>query len=56
MLKEAAERPLHTLENAPENDEAETPEEAAAMAEAWQEYREGKSLGTEELKRQLGLS
>ena len=29
--------PLHTLENAPEADEPETPEEAAAVAAAWRE-------------------
>jgi hypothetical protein len=54
-LKEAAEAPSHTLENAPIDDEPETPEEAAAVAEAWREHREGKSLTTEELKRELGL-
>ena len=56
VLKETAERPLYTLENAPEDDEPETPEEAAVVAEAWQEHRAGKGLSTEELKRQLGLS
>lgn len=54
ILKETAE-PLYTLENAPEGDEPETAEEAAAVAEAWREHREGKSLTTEELKRELGL-
>lgn len=44
-----------TLENAPEADEPETPEEAVAVAEAWREHREGKSLTTEELKKELGL-
>jgi hypothetical protein len=52
VLKETAE-PLYTLENAPEDDEPETPEEAAAVEEAWREYREGKSLTTEELIRLL---
>jgi hypothetical protein len=47
VLKETAERPLYSLENAPEDDEPETPEEAAAVAEAWREYRDGKSLTTE---------
>lgn len=51
VLKEAAERPLHTLENAPVDDEPETPEEAAAVAEAWREHRAGKSLSTEDVKR-----
>ena len=56
VLKETAEPPLSGLENAPEDDESETPEEAAAVAEAWREHREGRSLTTEELKRELGLS
>jgi hypothetical protein len=54
-LKETADRPLYTLENAPEDDEPETPEEAAAVAEAWREHEEGKGLTTEELKRELRL-
>lgn len=32
---------LFTLESAPEDDEPETPEEAAAVAEAWREHSEG---------------
>jgi hypothetical protein len=56
VLKETAEKPLYTLENAPEDDEAETSQEAVAVAEAWRDYREGKSLTTEELKRELGLA
>ena len=55
VLKETAE-PFYTLENAPEDDEPESAGEAAAVAEAWREHREGKSLTTEELKRELGLS
>lgn len=55
MLRESAAAPLYTLENAPEG-EPETPEEAAAVAEAWREHEEGKTLTTEELKRELGLS
>ena len=56
VLKETAEPPRYTLDNAPEDDEAETPAEAAAVAEAWRDQREGKSLTTEELKQELGLS
>ena len=41
-LKEAAEAPSYTLETAPIDDEPETPEEAAAVAEAWREHRGGK--------------
>jgi len=55
VLKETAE-PLYTLQNAPEDDEPESAEEAAAVAESWREHREGMSLTTEELKRELGLS
>jgi putative heme degradation protein len=54
VLKETAD-PLYTLENAPADDEPESAAEAAAVAEAWREHREGKSLSTEELKRELGL-
>lgn len=54
-LKETAVPPAYTLENAPEDDELETAEEAAAVAEAWRERAEGKSLTTEQLKRELGL-
>lgn len=43
------------LENAPEDDEPETPEEAAAVAEAWREHREGKSITNEELKQEARL-
>ena len=56
VLKETAEPRRYTLENAPEDEEAETPQEAAAVAEAWRDHREGKILTTEELKRDLGLS
>lgn len=56
-LKETAGAPVtYRLENAPEGNEPETAEEATAVAEAWREHREGKSLSTEELKRELGLS
>lgn len=51
----AGRRPLR-FESAPESDEDETPQEEAAVAEAWREQREGKSLSTEELKRKLGLA
>jgi hypothetical protein len=55
VLKDTAE-PLYTLENAPEDNELESAGEATAAAEAWREHREGKSLTTEELKRELDLS
>ena len=56
VLKETAEPRFDALENASDDDEPETLEEAAAVAEAWREHREGRSLTTEELKRELGLS
>jgi hypothetical protein len=43
------------LDHAPEDDEPETAEEAAAVASAWQERRRGESLTTEEVRRKLGL-
>jgi hypothetical protein len=46
VLKETADLHSHALENAPEDDEPETPEEAAAVAEAWREHKEGRSLTT----------
>ncbi len=54
VLKETAE-PLYRLESAPDDDEPDTPQESAAVDEAWREHKEGKSLSTEELKRELGL-
>jgi|GEM_PF-854234 len=56
VLKETAAPSLYKLESAPEDDEAETSVEAAAVSEAWRDHRAGKSLTTEELKRELGLS
>ena len=44
-----------TLEDAPEADEPETPDEAETVAKAWWEHREGKSISTEELKKELGI-
>jgi hypothetical protein len=44
------------LDAAPEDDEAETPEEAKAVAAAWEERRKGKYLTTQEVRRKLGLS
>ncbi len=55
VLKETAAPPRYTLEDAPEDSEAETRDEAVAVAEAWRGHEEGKSLTTEALKRALGL-
>jgi hypothetical protein len=56
VLRETAEPPSFTLEDAREDDEAESPGEAAAVAEAWRDHREGRRCTTEDLKRELGLS
>jgi hypothetical protein len=55
VLKETVAPPFYTLDSASEDEEAETPVEAAAVSEAWRDDRAGKSLTTEELKRELGL-
>jgi hypothetical protein len=56
-LKETAQEVgANWLEHVREDDEPETADEMEAVAEAWREHREGKSLTTEELKRHLGLS
>lgn len=48
--------PLDSLDAAPFDDEPETAEEQASVAEALREIREGKpELTSEELKRELGL-
>lgn len=54
-LRATADPVRQALDSAPEDDEAETPEEAAAVASAWKERRQGKTLTTEEVRRQLGL-
>jgi hypothetical protein len=49
--------PLYALDNAPEDDEPETPEERTAVEEALREIRDGKpGLTTAELERELGLA
>ena len=44
---------LRTLLDAPEDDEEETPEEAAAVAEAYEDIRAGRLISHEEAKRRL---
>jgi len=46
---------LRSLRDAPPDDEPETPEERAAVEEAWEEHRRGEGMTTEELERELGL-
>lgn len=46
---------LRSLENAPIDDEPETEEERAAVAEALQELREGKGIPHAEVKRRWGI-
>lgn len=43
------------LMEAPEDDEPETEEERAAVAEAWEDLRAGRVVSDEELRRELGL-
>jgi hypothetical protein len=43
------------LDHAPEDDETEAAEEAAAVASAWEERRRGEHLTTQEVRRRLGL-
>ncbi len=47
--------PLYTAETAPIDDEPETDEERAAVAEAKAELARREGITTEELRRQLGL-
>ncbi len=48
-------RLLETLLEAPFDDEPETPEEAAAVAEAWEAVRRGEVVPLDEVRRELGL-
>jgi hypothetical protein len=55
-LNATADPVVQALDQAPEDDEPETAEEASAVASAWAERRRGESLTTEEVRRKLGLS
>lgn len=46
---------LRAFLEAPESDEPETEEEQAAVAEAYEELKTGKSIPWEKAKRELGL-
>ncbi len=46
---------LHSLITAPEDDEPETEEERAAVAEAYEDIARGNVISHEELMRELGL-
>lgn len=48
-------RMLVTLATAPLDDEPETPEEAAAVAEAYEDIAAGRVYSLEEIKRELGV-
>ena len=53
-LREAGGDPvLARLLLAPEDDEEDTPEEAAGAEEAWQEYQRGEAVSAEEAKRRV---
>jgi len=53
VLRETADPVVYALDNAPEDDEPESPEEALAVAEAW---RDEETLTTDEVKKRLGIS
>jgi len=55
-LHATADPASRALDNAPEDDEPETAEEAAAVAAAWEEHRRGEHLTTQEVRQKLGLS
>ncbi|MBA4156737.1 MAG: hypothetical protein H0X65_04585 [Gemmatimonadetes bacterium] len=55
-LHATASAPSYTLDNAPEDDEPETGEERAAVAEALVEMRAGRGVPHEEVKRMFGPS
>ncbi len=46
---------LKKLLDAPEDDEPETEEERAAVAEAWKDVRAGRTISHEELKREFAV-
>ena len=54
-LEPLADPVLLALANAPLDDELETDEERGAVAEAWDEYRRGKWVSADDVKRELGL-
>lgn len=55
-LHEMGEDPVrHALENAPDDDEPETDEEREGVQEAESDIRAGRTMSTDELKRELGL-
>jgi hypothetical protein len=55
-LREQGDDPvLRALEAAPLDDEAESPEEAAAIEQALEEVARGDVLTTEQLRRELGI-
>jgi hypothetical protein len=53
VLRETADPVVYALENAREDDEPESSEEALAVAEAW---RDDETLTTDEVKERLGIS
>jgi hypothetical protein len=54
-LEPLADQLLLALANAPLDDEPETEEERAAVAEAWDAYRRGEWVSAEDVRRELGL-
>jgi hypothetical protein len=54
FLREAGDPLLRVLEAAPEDDEPLTPEDEAAIEEAWADVRAGRVISDDELGRRLG--
>jgi hypothetical protein len=54
-LRATADPVRRALDSASLDDEPESDEERAAVAEAWAEHRRGEGLSTEELRKELGL-
>lgn len=56
IVRDADEDPVrHALANAPLDDEPETEEERASAAEADADFKAGRTMSMDELKRELGL-
>ena len=55
LLEPLADPLLTTLANAPYDDEPETDDERAAVAEAREGYRRGEWVSSDEVRRELGL-
>lgn len=55
LIEKTGDPLLVALANAPEDDEATSPEEDEGAAEAWQEYLQGRGRPWEEVRKDLGV-